>query len=55
MVLILRSEVCDADGRIFEQDKQMEAVGCTLVAEFLAIVHYYCSLQSGLVVFTLSC
>ena len=41
MVLILRSEVCDADGGFFEQDKQMEAVGCTLLAEFLAIVHYY--------------
>lgn len=41
MVLILRSEVCDADGGFFEQDKQMEAVGCTLFAEFLAIVHCY--------------
>ena len=40
MVLILRSKVCDADGGFFEQDKQMEAVECTLLADFLANVHY---------------
>ena len=38
--MILRSKVCDADGGFFEQDKQMEAVECTLLADFLAIVHY---------------